>query len=42
MLKRIPGIECVSPSSWFGGKSKNEEGITFARFIMDAKKLRKS
>jgi putative ABC transport system permease protein len=40
-IERIPGVECVSPFSWFGGKYKNEENMTFAQFAMDAKKLRK-
>src|SRR5580765_668887 len=34
IIERIPGVECVSPFSWFGGKYKNEEGMTFAQFAM--------
>jgi putative ABC transport system permease protein len=41
IIERIPGVEAVSPFSWFGGKYKNEEGMTFAQFAMDAKKLRR-
>src|SRR6478609_4397076 len=41
IIERIPGIESVSPFSWFGGKYKNEENMTFAQFAIDAKKLRK-
>jgi len=41
IIERVPGVECVSPFSWFGGKYKNEENMTFAQFAMDAKKLRK-
>jgi putative ABC transport system permease protein len=40
IIERIPGIEAVSPFTWFGGKYKNEESMTFAQFAMDAKKLR--
>ena len=39
-IERIPGVEAVSPFSWFGGKFKNEEGMSFAQFGMDAKLLR--
>ncbi len=41
IIERIPGVEAVTPFTWFGGKYKNEEGMTFAQFAMDAKKLRK-
>lgn len=41
IIERIPGVEVVTPFSWFGGKYKNEEGMTFAQFAMDAKKLRR-
>jgi len=40
LIERIPGVEAVTPFTWFGGKYKNEEGMTFAQFAMDAKKLR--
>lgn len=40
IIERIPGVEAVTPFTWFGGKYKNEEGMTFAQFAMDAKKLR--
>src|SRR3974390_765461 len=40
IIERIPGVEVVSPFTWFGGKYKNEEGMTFAQFAMDPKKLR--
>lgn len=39
-IERIPGIEAVTPFTWYGGKYKNEEGMTFAQFAMDPKKLR--
>lgn len=41
VIERLPGVEAVSPFSWFGGKFKNEEAMTFAQFAMDAKLLRK-
>src|SRR5262245_54253580 len=40
VIERIPGVEAVSPFSWFGGKFKNEEWVAFGQFAMDAKLLR--
>ncbi len=40
VIERIPGIAGVTPFTWYGGKYKNEEGMTFAQFAMDPKKLR--
>jgi putative ABC transport system permease protein len=40
LIERIPGVDAVSPFSWFGGKFKNEESMTFAQFAMDPKMLR--
>ncbi|MGN6642270.1 MAG: ABC transporter permease, partial [Verrucomicrobiota bacterium] len=40
LIESIPGVEAVSPFTWFGGKYKNEESMTFAQFAMDAKELR--
>lgn len=40
IIERIPGVESVTPFTWFGGKYKNEESMTFAQFAMDPKKLR--
>lgn len=40
IIERIPGVEAVSPFSWFGGKYKNEEMMTFGQFAMDPKLLR--
>ena len=40
VIERIPGVEAVSPFSWFGGKFRNEEFMTFAQFAMDPKVLR--
>ena len=40
IIERIPGVEAVTPFTWFGGKYKNEESMTFAQFAMNPKKLR--
>ncbi len=40
IIERIPGVEAVTPFTWFGGKYKNEESMTFAQFAIDPKKLR--
>jgi putative ABC transport system permease protein len=39
IIEKIPGVEAVSPFTWFGGKYKGEEGMSFAQFAMDADKL---
>ena len=39
VIERIPGIVAVSPFTWFGGRFKNEEGMSFAQFAMDPAKL---
>ncbi len=39
-IERVPGVEAVSPFTWFGGKFRNEEMMTFAQFAMDPKLLR--
>ena len=40
IIEKIPGVEAVTPFTWFGGKYKNEGGMSFAQFAMDADKLR--
>jgi len=40
VIERIPGVEAVTPFSWFGGKYKNEELMTFGQFAMDPQLLR--
>lgn len=40
IIERIPGVESVTPFTWFGGKYQNEESMTFAQFAMNPKKLR--
>jgi len=39
-IERIPGVAAVSPFTWFGGKFRNEEMMTFAQFAMDPNLLR--
>ncbi len=39
IIEKIPGVEAVTPFTWFGGKYKNEGGMSFAQFAMDANKL---
>jgi len=39
IIERIPGVVVVSPFTWFGGRYKNEEGMSFAQFAMDPAKL---
>jgi putative ABC transport system permease protein len=34
VIERIPGVEVVSPFTWFGGKYKGEE-VMFAQFAVD-------
>jgi putative ABC transport system permease protein len=40
VIEKIPGVEAVSPFSWFGGKYRNEEFTAFAQFAMDPKLMR--
>jgi putative ABC transport system permease protein len=35
IIERIPGVEAVSPFSWFGGKFKGDEEMSFAQFAVD-------
>jgi putative ABC transport system permease protein len=39
VIERIPGIEAVTPFTWFGGKFRGEEAMTFAQFAVHAKVL---
>lgn len=39
IIEKIPGVEGVTPFTWFGGKYKGEEGISFAQFAIDPKAL---
>ena len=39
-IERIPGVEAVTPFTWFGGKYKGEENMSFAQFALDPTKLR--
>ena len=39
VIERIPGVEAVSPMSWFGGKFKDQEEMTFGQFAIDPQTL---
>ena len=39
IIEKIPGVEGVTPFTWFGGKYKGEEGMSFAQFSVDPKEL---
>ncbi|HUR46634.1 MAG TPA: FtsX-like permease family protein [Candidatus Saccharimonadales bacterium] len=39
IIEKIPGVDAISPFTWFGGKFRGEPNITFAQFAMDAKQL---
>jgi len=41
IIEKIPGVEGVSPFTWFGGQYQNEGGMTFAQFAMDPKETRR-
>jgi putative ABC transport system permease protein len=40
IIEKVPGVEAVTPFTWFGGKYKGEQGMSFAQFALDPKKLR--
>ena len=39
IIERIPGVEAVSPFTWFGGTFKGDEEMAFAQFAVDPKQL---
>ncbi len=39
IIEKIPGVEAVTPFTWFGGKYKGEQA-TFAQFAIDPKRMR--
>ncbi len=41
IIERIPGVEGVTPFTWFGGQYQNEGAMTFAQFAMDPKETRR-
>ena len=41
VIERIPGVEAVTPFTWFGGRYKNDESASFAQFAIDPTVLRK-
>lgn len=40
VIERVPGVEAVTPFTWFGGKYKNDESATFAQFAIDPRVMR--
>lgn len=40
VIDRIPGVEAVTPFTWFGGSYKNDESASFAQFAIDPKVMR--
>lgn len=41
VIEKIPGVEGVSPFTWFGGEYQNEGAMTFAQFAIDPKETRR-
>jgi len=39
VLERIPGVEAVTPFTWYGGKFRDEEATLFAQFAVDPRQL---
>ena len=39
LIEKIPGVEAVTPFTWFGGKYKGEEGMSFAQFAIEPQAL---
>jgi len=35
LIEKVPGVEGVTPFTWFGGKYKGEQGMSFAQFAID-------
>ncbi len=40
VIEKIPGVACVTPLTYFGGKFKDDESIGFAQFGIDPAKMR--
>ena len=39
MIEKIPGVDCVTPFTWFGGQIKDDTSIGFAQFGIDPPKM---
>jgi putative ABC transport system permease protein len=39
VIEKIPGIAALSPFTWFGGKFRNEESMTFGQFAIEPAQL---
>ena len=42
IIEKIPGVQMVTPLTFFGGKFKDDESVGFAQFGIDATKLDRS
>ncbi len=41
IIESMPGVEAVSPFTWFGGEYKNEGAMSFAQFAVEPKAMRR-
>src|SRR5215469_13262380 len=41
VIERIPGVEAVTPFTWFGGSYKNDQSASFGQFAIDPKVMRR-
>ncbi|MGB8169373.1 MAG: FtsX-like permease family protein [Chthoniobacteraceae bacterium] len=41
LIEKIPGVECVTPFTWFGGQIKDDTSVGFAQFGIDPTKMTK-
>lgn len=39
VLARIPGVEAVTPFTWYGGKFRDEDATLFAQFAVDPRQI---
>ncbi len=39
IIERIPGVECVTPFTWYGGKFKDDESVGFGQFAIEPGKM---
>jgi putative ABC transport system permease protein len=41
IIERLPGVEAITPFSWFGGNYQDEQMTTFAQFAVDPPEMMK-
>ena len=39
LIEKIPGVDCVTPFTWYGGKFKDDDSIGFGQFAIDPTKM---